>query len=113
MIKNKPLHFLSFEGSRSIAQDVHANDVTFNTRLIDRPTDNDPYAQNVVLNMRCDGEAGSYYHYDDCGNSLNNRNSTWAPISSTVTRDGRPVLDFSSNVWLQFPHSQDFQFRIW
>lgn len=110
MIKNKPTHFLSFEGSKSTAQDVYANDVTFNTRLIDRPTTNDPYAQSVVFNMRCDGEAGSYYHYDDCGNSVSNRAGTVAPLSTTVTRDSRSVLDFSTNTWIQFPHSQDFQF---
>lgn len=110
MIKNKPTHFLSFEGSKSTAQDVYANDVTFNTRLIDRPTTNDPYAQSVVFNMRCDGEAGSYYHYEDCGNSVSNRAGIIAPLSTTVTRDSRSVLDFSTNAWIQFPHSQDFQF---
>lgn len=110
MIKNKTTHFLSFEGSKSTAQDVYANDVTFNTRLIDRPTTNDPYAQSVVFNMRCDGEAGSYYHYDDCGNSVSNRAGTVPPLSTTVTRDSRSVLDFSTNAWIQFPHSQDFQF---
>ena len=89
MIKNKPTHFLSFEGSKSTAQDVYANDVTFNTRLIDRPTTNDPYAQSVVFNMRGDGEAGSYYHYEDCGNSVSNRAGTVLPLSTTVTRDSR------------------------
>lgn len=108
MIKNKPLHFLSFDDSRPTSQDLYANDVVLNTRLIDRPTDYDPYAQKVAFNMRCDGEAGSFYHLDDCGNTATNRTSG-AVISSTNTRDGRPVIDFSSS-YIAFPHHVDYQF---
>jgi len=110
MIKQKTLHYLGFESNKSTEQDVYANDVVLNTRLLDRDTSLDPYARSVVFNMRCDGESGSFYHYDDCGNIISTRQNYDAIISTTITRDGRPVLNFPNNSWIQYPHHQDFQF---
>lgn len=69
MIKKTPLILNLNDNVKLVDQDKLANDVIMSVSPCSRDTTNDPFADDVVLNMRFDNYPEAIIFFDDCRKS--------------------------------------------